>query len=117
MENDSNLLNVINEKTCNQFNFLRLKQVFFDIQKNMCQVSLIYPSNVELLDVDKERIKQIIQEYLNISGTMLVIKINKSFVERDLIEQEIFNYFNKYNPQHDCALRSRLRKRTRRPQI
>ena len=52
MENDSNLLNVINEKTCNQFNFLRLKQVFFDTQKNMCQVSLIYPSNVELLDVD-----------------------------------------------------------------
>lgn len=98
MENNNNLLQIINEKTCNQFNFLRLKQVFFDTQQNSFQISLIYPSNKEILDEDKEKLKNIIADYLNIAGTMLIIKINKSFVESDLIEKEILLFFKENSP-------------------
>lgn len=107
MEENNNLLKLINEKTCNQFNFLKLKQVFFDVQKNICQISLIYPSDKDLTETDKEQLKNIIVDHLKIDGTMLVIKINKSFVEKDLIKKEIFEFFKENNPTFFNAVNER----------
>lgn len=104
MEQNNNLLQIINEKTCNQFDFLRLKQVFFDVNQNACQINLIYPSWVDFLEEDKEKVKQIIKEYLNLDGALLVIKINKSFVEADLIDKEIFNFFKESAPTFYSSL-------------
>lgn len=93
MEENNNLLNLINSKTCDKFNFLKLKQVFFDTKKNACQISLIYPSNLEIEETDKNQIKQIISDYLDLKGALLVIKINKSFVESMLVQKEVFDFF------------------------
>lgn len=98
MEENNNILKIINEKTCNKFNFLKLKQVFFDTQQNSCQIHFIYPSNMEIEENDKQTIQNIVKETLNIDGTLLLIRINKSFVEKDLIENEILGYFKENSP-------------------
>ena len=57
-----NLIDVINKKTCEKFNFLRLKQVFFDESKNLCQVSLIYPNSVNLSEEDKGNVFRFVRK-------------------------------------------------------
>ena len=53
MATKQDFLNFINNKTCNKFSFIRLKQVFFDATKNCCLIQFIYPSEKELTDEDK----------------------------------------------------------------
>ena len=98
MVRGNNLLNEINQKTCNKFNFLKLKQVFFAVAKNLCQITLIYPSNKEISDCEKEEISKIIKDYLALENATYVIKINKSFIEKDLIEKEIVAFLKDNNP-------------------
>ncbi len=103
MENNK-LINEINLKTCNKFNFLKLKQVFFDKNKNECDITLIYPSNKELTSQDKQEIVDIIVAFLNLDSANIIIKINKSFIEEDLIKREIVSYFSQKNPIINNAL-------------
>ena len=95
---DFNLIDIINKKTCDKFSFLRLKQVFFDETKNMCQISIIYPNDVKLEEKDKDFIIEIIKEELNLKNSLIVVKINKSFVEKDLIKQSVLYFLQKKHP-------------------
>jgi len=95
---ESELIQEINKKTCNRFNFLKLKQVFFAVSKNICKISFIYPSEINLEDSDKEEISKIVKNFLNLQGATIEIDINKSFVEEDLIKREIFLYLSNHNP-------------------
>ena len=94
----SKLINEINIKTCNKFNFLKLKQVFFDKKKNECEIVLIYPSSIKLIDDDKQIVAKIIKEFLGLDSAKIIVKINKSFIEEDLIRKEVLDYFNQKNP-------------------
>lgn len=96
--NEFNLIDIINKKTCNKFEFLRLKQVFFDESKNMCQIAIIYPNNINLEEKDKDLIIEIIKEELNLKNALVVVKINKSFVESDLIKQNVLYFLQKKCP-------------------
>jgi len=95
---NNELINQINIKTCNKFNFLRLKQVFFDVAKNTCLVTLIYPSKENISDQDKQVIKQVVVDFLNLENATILVKINKSFVEEDLILKETFDFLHQNNP-------------------
>lgn len=96
--NVNKLINEINIKTCNKFNFLKLKQVFFDAKKNECEIILIYPSYKTLSDEDKREIAVAIKEFLKLDSAKINVKINKSFIEPDLIEKEVLSFFNQKNP-------------------
>lgn len=95
--NNFDLITAINSKTNNRFNFLKLKQVVFNKSKNMCQIQLIYPSQNDLTDEDKDEIIAIIKEELGIDA-LLVVKINKSFVEKDLIKSSVLAYLKQASP-------------------
>lgn len=97
MERLQLFLDFINKKTCNQFNFLRLKQVFFDKEQNTCVVSFIYPNNVIMNEQDKQRVECAVKEYIQIDGKVDV-RISKSFVEKDLIVGQIKKYLQKTSP-------------------
>lgn len=96
--NDNKLIELINQKTCNKFSFLKLKQVFFDVQKNICGINLIYPSTQNLTEDDKQELVSIIKQILDLKGALIQIKINKSFVESDLVKRELINFLQNSSP-------------------
>lgn len=103
---DNKLINLINQKTCDKFSFLRLKQVFFDVNKNYCEISLIYPKSQTLTDIDKQQIIDAIKDVLSLAKAKLVVKINKSFVESDLIKKTIDMCLSKISPVLQSKLKS-----------
>lgn len=98
MRDRDNLIELINKKTCNKFSFLKLKQVFFDVSKNACGISLIYPSTQNLSEDDKQELTAVIKEILDLEGALIQIKINKSFVEADLIKRELIAFLQNSSP-------------------
>ena len=103
---DNKLINLINEKTCNKFSFLRLKQVFFDVNKNYCEISLIYPQTQNLTDEQKQQIIDAVKQVLELNRAKLVVKISKSFVESDLIKKTIDVCLSKISPVLQSKLKS-----------
>ncbi len=96
--NSFDLINAINLKTNNKFSFLKLKQVVFNKAKNMCQIQIIYPAQNELTDEEKDQIISIIKAELNLENVLLVVKINKSFVEKDLVKNSVLSYLKQFSP-------------------
>ncbi len=97
MSKIQDFLEYINKKTCNKFSFLRLKQVFFDRSINTCVVSFIYPKEKDLTGTEKEEITRVVKEYIKIDGA-IDVRINKSYIEEELIMHQIKNFFEKNNP-------------------
>ena len=97
MATKQEFLNFINNKTCNKFSFIRLKQVFFDATKNCCLIQFIYPSEKELTDEDKKEIENAVKEYI-IAPCSVNVRINKSFVEVPLILGQVKNFLANNNP-------------------
>ncbi len=97
MSKIDDFLKFINEKTCNKFSFLRLKQVFFDYKSNLFSVSFIYPNDTEFKDKDRLEIEQAIKDYLKIDVS-IDLNINKSFIETDLILNQIKKFMQEHNP-------------------
>ncbi len=97
MATKQEFLNFINNKTCNKFSFIRLKQVFFDATKNCCLIQFIYPSEKELTDEDKKEIENAVREYIT-APCSVNVRINKSFVEVPLILGQVKNFLANNNP-------------------
>ncbi len=97
MSKVNDFLDYINKKTCNRYDFLRLRQVFFDKKDNVCVVNFMYPSVMELSDKEKEEIASVAKEYIKIDGRV-EIKIGKSFVEEDLILSFIKKFLQANSP-------------------
>ena len=95
---ENTFFSLLNEKTCYKYEFLKLKQVFFDVNSNKCNIYLIYPFNVELSDEQKNEILSCIKDILNLKGTKLVVNISKSFVEDDLVKSVVLEFFKTKNP-------------------
>ena len=94
MDKIEKFFDYINEKTCNKFEFLRLKQVFFDVSKNSLSITLLYPSQIALSEQDKEEIKNAIKAYINLE-IKFEIEILKSYIEEDLVRKQIKVYLDK----------------------
>lgn len=103
MATKQDFINFINKKTCDKFNFLRLKQVFFDATKNCCNIQFIYPAEKTLSEEDKLQIERVCREYVT-APCLLNVKINKSFVEVPLILEQTQKFFAKNNPIVSQAL-------------
>lgn len=90
------LLSHICEKTDNKYSYLRIKNISFSQRFNKLSISFIFPSSIELLDEDKDCIKGIIRNYVNLP-LVYEITFNKSYVEKDLIQKNLLNYLDKNN--------------------
>lgn len=95
IENNKLILEIL-EKT--GLSFFKLRNVFYSIPTNTCEISIIYPSNYNLTDVEREKVKSTIINYINLNNCKIIVKINKSFVEEDLIQKQIINFLNKNYP-------------------
>ncbi len=84
MSKVDDFLNFINKKTCNRYEFLRLRQVFFDKKNNTCIINLMYPSSMDLSKAQKDEITSIVKEFVTIDG-LVEVNISKCFIENDLI--------------------------------
>lgn len=97
MSKIQDFLDYINKKTCNKFSFIRLKQVFFDRSINTCVVSFIYPREKDLTKSEKEEITSTVKDYIKIDGAVDV-RINKSYIEEELVMNQIKRFFENNNP-------------------
>lgn len=87
------LLEFINDKTNNKYNYLKLKEVIYHQKSNKCVVFFIYPQ--KYTEPKKEEIDEIFNlttKYLQIDAK-LEIYLNKSYLEEDLLKKYIVNYF------------------------
>ncbi len=85
----------INDRTCNKYPFLRVKQVLFDRQKNECVLSIIYPFDKDLTNDDKQKITNVVNDYVTLKQAKVIVNISKSFIEPDLIRHKISMFFKK----------------------
>jgi DNA polymerase III epsilon subunit family exonuclease len=92
MDKLKKFIDYLNEKTCNKFNFLKLKQVFFDTSHNLLSVDFIYPADQNITDDDRKQIFDVIKSYINVDVN-LKLEIDKSYVEPDIVAKQIKNYF------------------------
>ncbi|NCB48434.1 MAG: hypothetical protein EOM55_02240 [Clostridia bacterium] len=92
MDKKKIFIEYINEKTSNKFTFLKLKNIFYDTQKNHCKIDFIYPSSNEITEEDRKKIFEIIKNYIKLD-VELKVEINKSYVESDLIAKQIARFF------------------------
>lgn len=96
MIENNKITQLISNKT--GLSFFKLRQVFYSTKLNTCEISLIYPSFYNLTDDIRENIKKIVTDYINLTTCKLIIKISKSFVEEDLIINEILKFLSKSYP-------------------
>ena len=97
MSKVNDFLDFINKKTCNRYEFLRLRQVFFDKKNNTCSINLMYPSSMELDKSSKEEISKVVKQYVSIDG-LVEVNISKSFIEKDLILSFIKKFLQVNSP-------------------
>ena len=103
MEELDRFINYLNEKTCHKFEFLRLKQVFFDIKKNTLEFSFIYPSDKDLTIAEKTEIEQTIKEYVGLN-VKYIFEFAKSYIENDLVLSQITKYIAKNHSVMNASL-------------
>ncbi len=87
------LLDYINDKTNNKYNYLKLKEVVYHQKANKCVVFFIYPHKYS--EPTREVVDELttfVSKYLQIDAK-LEIYLNKSYLEEDLLKKYIINYF------------------------
>ncbi len=92
MSKIQDFISYINDRTCNKYVFLRLRQVLFDRAKNVCVVSFIYPNDMDLNDESRKEIVDAVKSYIPLENAIVEVRINKSYIERDLILNHVKNF-------------------------
>lgn len=106
MEEIEKFIDYINQKTCNKFEFLRLKQVFFDVEKNKLSIDFLYPSTQILTQDNKAEITSFIRQFVNLD-LHYNINFTKSYLEPALVLNCIKKYLEKNNKLLYSAIRDR----------
>lgn len=79
------ITNLLIEKYCDRFSYLKLYEVIFNKYENLCTIFFLYPETIkEISNQDKEEIKTFVKEKLSISANVDV-KFKKSFLDDSLI--------------------------------
>ena len=87
------LLEYINDKTNNKYNYLKLKEVVYHQKANKCVVFFIYPhKHNEPTQETLNELTNVVSKYLQIEAKVEVF-LNKSYLEEDLLKKYIINYF------------------------
>lgn len=85
-----------------KYNFLKVLKVDVIVSKKTCTIFFIYPETIkEITEDNRQEIKNLISEYLNINFK-IIVNFKKSFLEENLINNEIVNYISKSYHSVNC---------------
>lgn len=88
-EFSTKLANIQNGK----FSFLRLLSVVYDETLNLCELTFLFPENIQQIDNQmREEIKNFAQENIPIKGKIKV-KFKRSFLDERLLKKRILQFF------------------------
>ncbi|MGI5842379.1 MAG: PolC-type DNA polymerase III [Christensenellales bacterium] len=81
----------------NEFDFLKLFEVVYDKNNNMCKVVFLYPQHIdEITQTQRDKIEKFLYEFLSLNAK-IDLKFKKSFLDEHLIKDFIINYFKRNN--------------------
>ena len=88
-----NILEKLNNKYQNKYDYLKLLNVVYDQEALTCTITLLYPyQQEEIAPEDKEVIQSFIQDFLCLNAS-LKVKFKRSFLDETLILEEVINFF------------------------
>lgn len=83
----------INKKFDNKYNYLKLLNVIFDREIALTTITFLYPCTMEEIPVeDKEQIENFNREFLSLNG-QIKVKFRRSFLDEKLIISEVVEFF------------------------
>lgn len=87
------ILQKLNKKYDDKYNFLKLYEVLFDKNSNLCTFTFLFPfSHQDLEAQERKEIEQFIKETFSLNCDIRV-KFKKSFLDEVLIRREIDQFF------------------------
>lgn len=88
------LLDKLNKKFDNKYNFLKIYEVTYDKRTLECVVTFLYPHEIsEILAEDRKEIEKFLNETIVLNGKIKV-KFKKSFLDERLISKEVLNFIS-----------------------
>ena len=86
-------ISLISKKLNSKYDYLKVVKVVYNTTFSICHINFIYPEDKPTLqDAQKNEIKQVCQEVLNLKGK-LECKFNKSYLDENIIKNKINEYF------------------------
>ncbi len=88
-----NLIEKINEKYQNKYNYLKLYNVMYDKNLKECTITFLYPYLIDEISVEnKNEILDFVKGTLDLEGEVK-IKLKKSYLDERLITEDIVEFF------------------------
>ena len=88
------LIELLNKKCSNKFNFLKLYEVTYDYSNLECVVTFLYPHSIpEICEEDRKTIDNFVKQELKLNSK-IIVKFKKSFLDVRLIKNEVFSFIN-----------------------
>ncbi|MBE5757392.1 MAG: hypothetical protein E7345_00465 [Clostridiales bacterium] len=84
------LLEYINNKTDNAYKDYKLVSVIFDETNLECVFKFLYKN--EITDEDKNKLHDLVSEYINQEHIKIIIKCKKAYLDEDLVNDVIYNF-------------------------
>lgn len=84
--------NKLNNFENGKFSFLRLFGVCLDRTLGLCELTFLYPENVEISDEIRSEMQQFAEENLKINSKVKV-KFKKSFLDERLLRKQVLSFF------------------------
>lgn len=91
------LISKINTEFDNKFNFLKLLNITLSKAKKTCCITLLYPENKNISDLDKQTIETYIKSILKLNST-LTVKFKKSYLDDNLVLDALFKFLESSFP-------------------
>lgn len=80
-----------------KYNFLKLLEVVYDLEKQTCKVVFLYPENMfDIEESVKQEISSFVESLLSLNAK-LEVKFKKSFLDEELILKHVNEYFKVNN--------------------
>lgn len=87
---------ILQTKFTDEFSYFKTQEVVYDANEMTCCISFLYPENVSIENIDREKLINYIKEFLNLKAE-ISFKFKKSFLDKDLIIKEIQYFFKKFH--------------------
>ena len=86
------ILNLINKKFNNKYDYLRVLRVEYDTLLSYVEVTFLYPEDIEDLEIEeKQEIIEFLKETIKISCGIKV-KFKKSYLDENLIKKHLVEF-------------------------
>ena len=88
-----NIVECLNKKFNNKYNYLKLLNVLYDRNARLATITFLYPCTMDEVPIeDKEEVEKFIQEFLSLHADIKV-KFRKSFLDDKLVVNEVEEFF------------------------